>query len=98
MKYYSEKLNRLFDSVEALAEEEERVESARAEKEKKLAEHRENRAAAVKKVEEAFKNMTDAQKEYYKVLKEFNEKFGTYHKSISFDDLCEGLWSFGLLI
>lgn len=89
MKYFSEKTNRVYDTVEELnkaefklKEEENRkkiqAEREKAEKEKILAE-RKSRAA---EVEAARKDMIEAQKVYKNVLTDFCKDYGTYHYSV----------------
>lgn len=92
MKFYSEKLNKIFDTPEALnkaeneaKEKENRVRmeterKAREEKEQKEKEAAERKALA-EKVEEARKAMVAAQKAYNEVLQQFIDKYHTYHYS-----------------
>lgn len=81
MKYYSETLNKLFDSEAALNE----AESAqkKADAEKAAAEEKKNseRAAAAKRVEEAMKAASEATEKYHKELADFCDKYGTFHYS-----------------
>ena len=92
MKYYSEKLNKFYDTAEACenaeveaakeeAEEKERKEralaEAKAKKEQALAERKE----AAEKVETARKAYLEAQKSYKEELEGFCKKYGTYHYS-----------------
>ena len=77
--FYSEKLNRTFDSeADCIA--------AEAEQEKKLAlveaEKAEKKAAA-KEVEEAFKAANDAYKKANEALNEFCKKYGSFHTTIT---------------
>ena len=96
MKYYSEKLNKVFDTEAELVAEEEKVEAAKVAKEKELAKYKEDRAAKAKEVEEAYAALTEARKNYDKVLREFNNKYGAFHMSINandwFDSFFRGLW------
>jgi len=89
MKYYSEKLNKVFDKVEDLeTAEKELEEKETAEKEK-----REKRAERAKEVEEAYKN-------YKKLLNDFLKDYGYYHSTIkdgdstSLFDIVFGHWPF----
>lgn len=88
MKYYSEQLGRVFDTVEELEKAETKrkaeevaakikAEREKAEKEKKAAE-RKSRAA---EVEEARKNMVAAQKKYRELMEAFVQDFHSYHFS-----------------
>ena len=94
MKYYSEHLNKFYDTAEdcekaevaaKVKAEKERMEQEKqlaiekAHKEKELAE----RKAAAEKVEVARKAMIKAQKEYKDTLGEFINKYHTYHYSTS---------------
>ena len=92
MKYYSEKLNKFYDTADAcqraefeLKEKENRekiqkereLALAKEQKEKALAE----RKAAAEKVDAARKAYTAAQKAYRDELEGFCKKYGTYHYS-----------------
>lgn len=77
-KYYSELLDKQFDSVEELEAEE----AAYTEKHEKELALREERKVAAKNVEDLFKEAHDKLKEANEALVEFNKKFGPYHKSI----------------
>jgi hypothetical protein len=96
MKYYSEKLNKVFDTEAELVAEEEKVEAAKVAKEKELAKYKEDRAAKAKEVEEAYAALTEARKNYDKVLREFTNTYGAFHMSINandlFDSFFRGLW------
>jgi len=92
MKYYSEKLNKVFDTPEACesaefeAKEKENLEKVRKEREaRELKEKKEKetaeRKAAADKVDNARKAMVAAQKEYRDALNEFVDKYHTYHYS-----------------
>lgn len=92
MKYYSEKLNKFYDTADACQraefelKEKENLEKirkerevalAKQEKEKKIAE----RKAAAEVVENARKAYLETQKAYKKALEDFCGKYGTYHYS-----------------
>lgn len=88
MKYYSEKLNKLYDSVETLKKAEaaalEAENRAKMEAESKKA--REEQLAAERKiraaeVEKARKAMVEAQKAYKDLLTKFINDYHTYHFS-----------------
>lgn len=79
MKFYSESLNKMFDSADACAEAESTHEKAMAEaeaKKKALADERANRA---KEVEEAYKTAVDAKQNYDAKLREFLRDYGSFH-------------------
>lgn len=94
MKFYSEKLNKLFDSqadcekAEFQAKEQENREKILAErkaaelKAKKEQEAAERKAMAAE-VEQARKNMVAAQKAYREAIEKFTKRWGTYHYSTS---------------
>lgn len=87
MKYYSELLNKTFNSVEELEKAEsetKRLEQERKIKEKQLREERGNRA---KEVEEAYKIANEAQKKANKLLADFIKDYGSFHTSITEVDL-----------
>ena len=82
MKYYSEVLNRVFDSEKELVAEEQKVKNAEIEKqilEKKKAEERKNRASEVEKARIA---ANEAATNYRKLLEDFCKDYGSYHYTI----------------
>jgi len=94
MKYYSEKLNKFYDSADACqraefeAKEKEnlaKIENERKERELKEKKDKEaaERKAAAEKVEAARKAMVEAQGAYKKELEAFCQKYGTYHFSLN---------------
>ena len=99
MKYFSEKLNRIYDTREACEKAENEAVAAelkaKLEAEKKAAEEKvkKEKAAAERKamaaeVETARKEMIEAQKKYREAIEKFVAKFGSYHwSSNSADDV-----------
>lgn len=83
MKYYSEMLNKLFDTQAALCEAEKAKKDAEVAKEKAEREKKAARAARAKEVEEALKAANDAQAKAVKLLKAFTKDYGYYHASYS---------------
>ena len=92
MKYYSEKLNKFYDTPDACqraefeAKEKENLEKIRKEREVALAKEKKEKALAerkeaAEKVDVARKALVKAQHEYRKVLEDFCSKYGTYHYS-----------------
>lgn len=79
MRFYSDILNKPFDTEEELraaeAKENEKLELAKVAKEK--------RAAAAKEVEDAFKVANDAYKAANEKLKAFCNEYGSYHTSVT---------------
>ena len=89
MKYYSEKLNKVFDKVEDL----ESAEKEHAEKEAQALQLREERKVRAKEVEDAYIA-------YKKLLNQFIKDYGSYHQTIkdkdnwSILDILYGGWPF----
>lgn len=79
MKFYSEVLNKVFDTQEECvkAEEAHKAKIAKAEAEKKAKD--EKRAARAKEVEEAYKQAAEAKKVYQEKLNAFVQDFGSFH-------------------
>ena len=82
MKYYSELTKQVYDTEEQLTEAEHKLALATEEKDKKLAQKKED----AKKVTDAFKNAQDiynnyrtAFKHYLDLRREFIEKYGYWH-------------------
>ena len=97
MKYWSEKLNRLFDTEKACqdaefkAKEEENRERAQKEREARLKKEKEEKLAAERKaraaeVEEARKTMVTAQHKYCELLEAFTKDYGAFHLSLTGED------------
>lgn len=94
MKYFSEKLNKVFDTAEACqraefeAKEKENLEKIQKEKALREAKEQKEKEAAERKamadkVEAARKEMVKAQNAYKEALNAFVEKYHTYHFSSS---------------
>lgn len=92
MKIYSEKLNKLYNTVEECqkaeleakeAENREKILKERAEAEAKAKKEKEaaERKAAAAELEEARKAMNTAQKHYAELLNAFVKKYKSYHYS-----------------
>ena len=82
MKYYSEVLDRVFDSEKELVAEETKAKNAEIEKrilEQKKAEERKSRAAEVEKARIA---ANEAATNYRKLLEDFCKDYGSYHYTI----------------
>ena len=97
MKYYSEKLNKFYNTAveceraEFAAKEQENREKIQKERELALAKEKKEKAlaerkTAAEKVDAARKAMTEAQAAYRKELEAFIDKYGTYHYSTSNPD------------
>lgn len=79
MKFYSEKLDKLFDTQELCAEAEEAHEKALAEAENKKLKLAEERANRAKEVEDLYKAAVEAKKAYDEKLREFLKDYGSFH-------------------
>lgn len=81
--FYSEELNKHFDTEEeCIKAEEEQAKKFELEKQKK-----EERKARADEVTEAFKAVDDAREKAYKLLEKFCNDYGTFHTSYSSNDL-----------
>ena len=98
MKFYSEKLNRLYDSqvecekAEFEAKEAENREKILAERKAAEAKAQKEKEAAERKmmaaeVDEAYKAMAAAQNAYKTKLEAFVKKYGSYHTSLTGKDV-----------
>lgn len=83
MKYYSEKLKKLFDSEAELTKAENAV-TAEAAKQEKI---RKEREAAAKAIDEKLKEKVRVTDEYNKMIADFCKKYGKYHKTITNSDI-----------
>lgn len=83
MKFYSDKLNKLFESADDCAKAE--AAAIKAEEEKKAAEQKkaETRKARAKEVEDALKASVEARAKYDKLLREFCKDYGAFHYSFN---------------
>lgn len=75
MKYYSDVTKKMYETISDL-------EVA----EKEVSEKTNARKEDAAKVEAAFNEMVEARKNYEKVLREFCEKHGAYHRTIKADN------------
>lgn len=92
MKFYSEKLNKMFDDDKSCLKAEEEHEKAVAEaeaKKKALADERANRAKAV---EELYRKAIEAKQEYDKALREFLKDYGSFHATFKTSDPFFGIF------
>ena len=93
MKYFSETLNELFDSEEALIEAEKEAEDQKKKAELEAKERKEQRQARAKEVEDAYQIASDAKKKADELLNAFVKDYNSFHMSIKspikgiFDDL-----------
>lgn len=82
MKYYSEQLNKVFDTPEALQAEEEKVNAVKRAEEEKKAKLKAEREERAKEVEQAIKEAYEARKRATNALNAFCKDFGAYHTSL----------------
>ncbi len=89
MKFYSEKLNKMYNDEKSLVKAEEeydvRVAAEKAHAEQ-LAATRKDRAKAI---EESYKKVVEARKEYKKLVDEFTRDYGSFHMSVKSDNLAD---------
>lgn len=86
MKFYSEKLNKLFDTQELCAQAESEHDKAVAEAEAKKKALADERATRAKKVEELYKQAVQAKQEYDKALQDFLTDYGSFHTTFKTTD------------
>lgn len=105
MKYYSEKLNKFYDTADACekaefeAKEKENLEKIKRERELALAKEKKEKELAERKelaskVDEARKNYLAAQKAYREELEGFCKKYGTYHYTVENGEEIPSLFDF----
>ena len=86
MKYYSDKLGKLFDTPEQCDEAEKTHDKAIAEAEAKKKALADERATRAKEVEEAYKKAVEAKKAYDKILQDFLNDYHTFHATFKTTD------------
>lgn len=79
MKYYSETLNKVFDSEEACQEAESQHEQKLAAQQARKEALASERSARAKEVETAYRAAADAGRAYNEVLGRFLKDYGSYH-------------------
>lgn len=98
MKYYSEKLNKLFESEEECNKAEAEHDAQVREEEERKTKLANERKARAKEVEAAAKSVMEARKAYDELLARFIKDYGSFHATISsngdFFDLFESLFRF----
>lgn len=83
MKFYSEKLNKLFETEKECAEAEDAHEKALVEAEAKKKALAEERASRAKEVEDAYKAVLEAKKIYNKKLDAFLKDYKQFHMTFT---------------
>lgn len=92
MKFYSEKLNAMFDTQEACAQAESKHDKQVAEAEAKKKALADERASRAKTVEELYKQAVEAKQKYDKALQEFLKDYGSFHATFKTTDPFFGLF------
>lgn len=82
MKFYSEQLNKLFNSVEELKAAEDKVNAEKRAAEEKQAQLKAQREKRAKEVEEAIKFAAEAQQQANDLLNAFVKDYGSFHTTM----------------
>lgn len=82
MKYYSEKLNALYNSQAELEEAEYAVEKAQKEKEERESKLKAERKARADEIKAALEQVESASKEYYDLVQKFVRDYGSFHLTV----------------
>lgn len=92
MKYYSEVLNKVFDSAEECSEAENKHNQAIVEAEAKKKALADERATRAKEVEELYKQAIEAKQAYDKALQNFLKDYGSFHATFKAKDPFFGIF------
>ena len=79
MKYFSEKLNKVFESEQECVDAENKFELAKQEKEEKEKRLTQERKERAHEIEEQYKKIMDDRKEYRKLVDDFIRDYGSFH-------------------
>ena len=79
MKYYSDKTKKLYSTEAELGADEKKFDQERV----KLEKAKQAKSARAKEIEEAYKKVEEATKEYNKLVNKFVDDYGYYHSTIS---------------
>lgn len=79
MKYFSEKLNKVFESEQECVEAENKFELAKQEKEEKEKQLTQERKERAHEIEEQYKKIMDDRKEYRRLVDDFIRDYGSFH-------------------
>lgn len=85
MKFYSEKLNKCFDTAEACLKAEVEFDKQKADEEAAQKKLKEARATRAKEVEDAYKVAADAYTKYVKLRNAFIKDYQSWHMSYTQD-------------
>lgn len=86
MKIISEKTGKTYDTVDACLLAEKEYDDALEAETKKKEELAKNRKARATEVEEAYKKISEARKDYYQILRKFIEDYGSFHMTLNTGD------------
>lgn len=92
-RYYSDITNKLYDSMSDLEKAEKKTIAEQEEKKAKEQKRADERKARAREIDELQKTYVDARKAYTEALEKFCNDYGTFHTSISSDNLFDFLWS-----
>lgn len=92
MKFYSEKLDKLFNSQEECVQAEKEHDARIAEEQAKKEALTEQRAKRAKEVEELYKAAIEAKQTYDKALQAFLKDYGSFHATFKTTDPFFGLF------
>lgn len=92
-RYYSDITNKLYDTMSDLEKAEKKVITEREEKKAKEQKKADERKARAQEVDELQKVYVKARKDYTDALEKFCKDYGTYHTSVSTDNLFDFLLS-----
>ena len=97
MKFYSEDLNKLFDSEKELKEAEAAKAAAEAEAKAKKEALTKERKARAEVIEDLLKQRKALDKKIHEALKDFTKDYGSFHTSYSnAEDLFDSFWDWFL--
>ena len=97
MKFYSENLNKLFDSEKELKEAEAEKAAAEAEAKAKKEALTKERKARAEVIEDLLKQRKVLDKKIHEALKDFTKDYGSFHTSYSnAEDLFDSFWDWFL--
>lgn len=94
MRYYSELTRKFYDEPEACKEAEENFKAEQEKKEAEALRKSNERKEAAKKVEDAYNALTAAKKAYNEELSAFCKKYGSFHMTLSNDNVRNWIDSF----
>lgn len=94
MKYYSDITRKFYEEAAECEKAEAAFKAEQKRKEEEALQKSNARKEAAKKVEEAYNKLIAAKKEYQSVLSDFCKEHGTYHTSLTKEDVSDWLDAF----